>query len=100
MPRLTRNSKQPASQFIAESEVVKNAGLEFNAELRMLPSWGSVSSGLDGRRNGDFSDWLEELPQRIENTTWEQLSTQLTEALSRLERERGEVGAPCSTCHG
>lgn len=44
----------PASDFIAQSEVVKNAGLEFNAELRMLPSWQSVATALDGRRNGDF----------------------------------------------
>jgi ABC-type lipoprotein export system ATPase subunit len=85
---------EPASRFIAQSEVVKNAGLEFNAELRMLPTWQSVSSGLDGRRNGDFSEWLDELPQRIEGTTWEQLSAQLTEALSRMGHERGEVGSP------
>jgi ABC-type lipoprotein export system ATPase subunit len=84
----------PASRFIAESEVVKTAGLEFNAELRMLPSWRNVPSALDGRRNGDFSEWLDGLPQRIENTSWEQLSAQLVEALDRLERERGELGAP------
>lgn len=81
----------PASDFIARSEVVRNAGLEFNAELRLLPTWRSVSAGLDGRRNGDFTDWLTELPQRLEDASWEQLSTQLAEALGRLERERGEI---------
>lgn len=81
----------PASDFIAQSEVVKNAGLEFNAELRLLPTWRSVSAGLDGRRNGDFTDWLTELPQRLEDTSWEQLAKQLSEALHRLEHERGEV---------
>ena len=84
----------PASDFIARSEVVKSAGLEFNAELRMLPTWRSVPTGLDGRRNGDFSDWLAQLPQRIEDTSWEQLSTQLKEALVRLEHERGEPEDP------
>lgn len=83
----------PASDFITKSSVVKNAGLEFNAELRLLPSWRSVSAGLDGRKNGDFTDWLAELPQRLENTTWEQLAHQLSGALTRLEREKGEVGA-------
>lgn len=48
----------PASTFIAQSNVVKNAGLEFNAELRILPVWRSVAAGLDGRKNGEFSDWL------------------------------------------
>ncbi|MDR4533396.1 TrlF family AAA-like ATPase [Glutamicibacter sp. PS] len=81
----------PASEFIARSEVVKNAGLEFNAELRLLPTWRSVSAGLDGRRNGDFTDWLTELPQRLEDTSWDQLAKQLSEAMHRLERERGEV---------
>jgi ABC-type lipoprotein export system ATPase subunit len=81
----------PASGFIARSEVVKNAGLEFNAELRLLPTWRSVSAGLDGRRNGDFTDWLTELPQRLEDASWEQLAKQLSEALHRLEHERGEV---------
>ena len=81
----------PASSFIAHSEVVKTAGLEFNAALRILPTWRSVSSGLDGRRNGEFSDWLAELPQRVEDTSWEQLAVQLAEALNRLEHERGEI---------
>ncbi|MBU8832244.1 TrlF family AAA-like ATPase [Mycolicibacterium goodii] len=83
----------PASSFIAESEVLRTAGLEFNAELRVLPSWANISSGLDGRRNGDFPEWLDNLPQRIEGTTWEQLRDELTEVLTRLECERGEVGA-------
>ncbi|MBE0011651.1 TrlF family AAA-like ATPase [Arthrobacter sp. AET 35A] len=83
----------PASSFIAQSEVVRNAGLEFNAELRVLPSWQSVATALDGRRNGDFPDWLSELPQRVEDTSWEQLSTQLMEALVRLEHERAEFDA-------
>ena len=83
----------PASYFIAQSEVVKNAGLEFNAELRMLPTWQSVATALDGRRNGDFPDWVSELPQRVEDTSWEQLSVQLTEALVRLEHERAEIDA-------
>ncbi|KZE99095.1 MULTISPECIES: TrlF family AAA-like ATPase [unclassified Rhodococcus (in: high G+C Gram-positive bacteria)] len=82
---------QPASDFIARSSVVRNAGLEFNAELRVLPSWRSVSAGLDGRKNGDFTDWLTELPQRLEDTSWKQLADELSDALNRLERERGEV---------
>ena len=84
----------PASAFIAEADVVKNAGLEFNAELRMLPTWRSVPRSLDGRRNGEFTDWLAELPQRIEDTSWEQLSPQLSEALVRMEHERGEPDDP------
>lgn len=84
----------PASRFIEQSDVVKNAGLEFKADLRVLSAWESVSAGLDGRRNGDFPDWLSQLPQRLEDTTWEQLSTQLTEGFIRLERERGEADAP------
>lgn len=83
----------PASDFIARSEVVKNAGLEFNAELRMLPTWQSVATALDGRRNGDFPDWIAQLPQRVEDTSWEQLSVQLKKALIRLENERGEIDA-------
>lgn len=84
----------PASDFISHAEVVKNAGLEFNAELRMLPSWRNLSTSLDGRRNGDFADWLAELPQRVEDTSWDQLAPQLSEALDRLEHERGESGEP------
>lgn len=82
----------PASTFITQSDVVKNAGLEFNAELRILPGWRSVAAGLDGRKNGEFSDWLIELPQRIEDTSWDQLAAQLREAFERLEHERGEAG--------
>ncbi len=83
----------PATEFIRGSEVVRNAGLEFNAELRILPAWRSVPSGLDGRRNGDFSDWLVDLPQRLEDTGWDQIGPQLGSAFDRLERERGEAGS-------
>ncbi|WP_350224551.1 TrlF family AAA-like ATPase [Promicromonospora sp. MEB111] len=82
---------EPASRFIEHSDVVKNAGLEFNAELRVLPSWQSMSVALDGRRNTDFLDWLNDLPRRIEDTSWSQLAPQLEELLSRLEHERGEL---------
>lgn len=82
---------KPASDFISHSDVVKNAGLEFNAELRILPDWRGVPAGLDGRRNGDFSEWLMEMPQRIEDTSWEQLGPQLSIALDRLCRERAEL---------
>jgi ABC-type lipoprotein export system ATPase subunit len=82
----------PASTFIAQSDVVKNAGLEFNAELRILPVWRNVAAGLDGRKNGEFSDWLIDLPQRVEDTSWDQLAAQLREAFDRLEHERGEAG--------
>lgn len=81
----------PASTFIAQSDVVKNAGLEFNAELRILPGWRSVAAGLDGRKNGEFSDWLIDLPQRVEDTSWDQLAAQLREAFDRLEHERGDA---------
>ncbi|AWE41878.1 TrlF family AAA-like ATPase [Actinobaculum sp. 313] len=89
--RAVESMYSPAADFIARSEVVKNAGLQFSAELRMLPSWKDVSAGLDGRRNGDFIEWLRGLPQRIEDTSWEQLKKQLAEALCRLEHERGEL---------
>lgn len=80
-----------ASTFIAQSDVVKNAGLEFNAELRILPGWRNVAAGLDGRKNGEFTDWLIDLPHRVEDTSWDQLRAQLREALNRLEHERGEA---------
>ncbi|MDO5701257.1 MAG: hypothetical protein Q4P36_07305 [Bowdeniella nasicola] len=81
---------KPASTFIAQSDVVKNAGLEFNAELRILSTWRSVVAGLDGRKNGDFSDWLINLPQRVENTRWDELADQLLNTFDRLEHERGD----------
>lgn len=84
----------PASEFIANSEVVSNAGLEFKAELRMLASWRSLAANLDGRRNGDFPDWLSNLPQRVENTSWSELAPQLSESLIRLEHERGDAEEP------
>ncbi|TFC49065.1 chromosome segregation protein SMC [Cryobacterium sp. TMT2-17-1] len=84
---------EPASRFIADADVVKNAGLQFNAELRMLPAWQSVSASLDGRRSGDLPDWLNGLPHRIEDTSWAQLAEQLSEALVRLEHERGDIQA-------
>lgn len=80
----------PASEFIAHSDVVRNAGLEFSAELRLMPSWRSVAVGLDGRRNGDFSEWFAELPQRVEDSSWGQLWPQLREGIVRLEHERGD----------
>ncbi|WP_083936461.1 TrlF family AAA-like ATPase [Nocardiopsis ganjiahuensis] len=81
---------EPASRFIADSSVVKNAGLQFKAELRILPSWRSISSSLDGRRNGDFPEWLNSFPNRVESTDWEHLGHDLKNSLIRLEHEKGD----------
>lgn len=83
----------PASRFIEQSEVVSNAGLEFDAELRMLPVWHNVATSLDARRNGDFPEWLSQLPHRLEDTSWDELAAQLLEALVRLEHERADPSA-------
>ncbi|PRY56020.1 TrlF family AAA-like ATPase [Glycomyces artemisiae] len=85
---------EPASRFISSSEVVQNAGLEFSADLRILPSWISLSGALDGRRNGSLPEWLDEMPQRVEGTNWSQLAGELSDALKRLEHERGGAESP------
>lgn len=82
----------PATRFIEGSKVIKDAGLDFRAELRLLPSWRGIAASLDGRRNGDYSDWLLGLPDRVESLAWADLSPAIEEAILRLEAERGEPG--------
>jgi len=84
----------PASKFIDESDVVQTAGLEFKAELRMLPDWHEITSSLDGRRSGDLLDWLAALPDRVDGADWSGLSGELGTLVKRLESERAaEDGA-------
>lgn len=80
----------PATDFIETSEVVRKAGLEFGAGLRIVPVWENLSGRLDARRNPDFSGWMAELPQRVVDTSWATLKGELVQILNRLETERGE----------
>lgn len=88
-----RGLYEPAARFIESSEVVKSAGFEFQAELRVMPTWRNVAGGLDGRRTGDLSEWLIEVPSRVDSSNWEDLSIQFRELVSRLEGTRGRETA-------
>ena len=79
----------PASSFISSSEVASSAGLKFGAELRLLSSWEDTARNLDGRRNGQFLDWLEDFSSALEDTSWDQISSYLRQVFSRLEHEKG-----------
>lgn len=81
----------PASAFIESSSAVKNAGLKFNAELRLRPIWGELATALDSRRNGEFLDWLDSVPDRLFVVSWECVQPQLLELFKRIETERGET---------
>lgn len=80
----------PASSFIAESESIKNAGLEFHAELRVLPKWNDIAQSLHGRKNGDFLDWFTDFPERVVKISWSDVEIQLRESIDRLARVKGE----------
>lgn len=82
----------PASRFIEESAVVQTAGLQFNADLRILPEWQEITASLDGRRNGDLLDWLTAMPDRVDGADWEGVAGELGTLVSRLEKERGAEG--------
>lgn len=90
----------PASRFIEASAVVQTAGLEFNADLRILPEWQGITSSLDGRRNGDFLDWLSALPDRLDGAEWDEIAGNLDTLLLRLESERGTDGGQFRNPHG
>ena len=81
----------PATRFIADSSIVSNAGLKFNAELRVLPVWEDISAMLDQRRNPDFSTWLSRFGEHALDTSWDGLRPQLEIIFDRVQRERGQV---------
>jgi ABC-type lipoprotein export system ATPase subunit len=82
----------PAAAFIAGAEVVQKAGLEFRAELRVMPLWKEIPTRLDGRRIGDLGESLRLLPERVSPIAWSLLEGELRTVLTRLEAERGQVG--------
>jgi ABC-type transport system involved in cytochrome c biogenesis ATPase subunit len=79
----------PPSRFIAASPVVKNAGLEFRAELRVVSRMQSLSNLVDGRRSPDLIPWISRLPETIDGQDWDQIGPQLRSSFLRLSHERG-----------
>lgn len=79
----------PASRFIASSPVVKNAGLEFKAELSVVSRMQNLSNLVDGRRSPDLITWVSRLPERIDGEDWDELSRELRSSFLRLSHERG-----------
>lgn len=80
----------PAAAFISDSEVVSRAGLEFNAELRVLPQWNSIGANIDLRRSPELSTWMSGFPDRVEVADWSEIEPELDLVMLRLERERGD----------
>ena len=81
----------PAARFIADSSIVSNAGLRFNAELRVSPVWEDISGMLDQRRNPDFSTWLSRFGEHALDTSWDGLLPQLKIIFDRVQSERGQI---------
>lgn len=81
----------PASNFISSSNALESTELEFNVELRAVSSWRDIKAGLDGRRNGQFIDWFDNLWDILEDTSWTQVSSYLAEVFPRLEHEKGAL---------
>lgn len=82
----------PASRFIADSAIVSNAGLEFNAELRILPVWEGISTMLDQRRNPEFSTWISRFGEHGSCRSWNDLLPELKNIFDCIQCERGQVG--------
>jgi hypothetical protein len=80
---------RPATEFIASSTLASSAGLVFDASIRFTNQWLSLSKSLDGRKSGDMITWVEQLPDRINDTSWTHIGAALREFLNRLESERG-----------
>lgn len=84
----------PASRYIEASKVVKNAGLEFKAELSVVSRLQSLRSMVDGRKSPDLLNWLSDLPERIDGKLWGDLELELKASFQRLTHERGAVNGP------
>lgn len=84
----------PASRFIERSDVVKNAGLEFKAELSVVTRLQSLTGTVDGRRSPDLLNWISELSGRVDGKSWVDLEPELRSAFLRLTHERGAETGP------
>ncbi len=82
----------PASCFIANSSIVSNAGLKFNAELRVLPVWEDIAGMLDLRRNPEYSIWLSRFGEHALCSSWDELLPDLKVIFDRIQCERGQIG--------
>lgn len=79
----------PASQFISNSQVVQNAGLQFKAELEFTSGVQRLGSLLDGRRSPELGAWIAELPRRVSAMSWTDMVTELSVIVRRLGTDRG-----------
>lgn len=82
---------RPATEFIAGSSLAGSAGLEFDASIRFTNQWLGLTKALDGRKSGDLIGWIEQVPDRIGDTSWESIEAALRDFLTRLESERGTL---------
>ena len=83
---------EPAAEFISGSKAVDQAELEFKAELRPLPSLSGLAAQIDGRRSSELGILIDELPGRIEATSWDEVEREMSKVVDLLTRDRGQVG--------
>lgn len=82
----------PASDFIEGSEVVKNAGLKFRAELVISGRIKNVGNSVDNRRSPDLARWIGDMADRADPMDWASLRSELEVILVRLAADRGTPG--------
>jgi ABC-type lipoprotein export system ATPase subunit len=90
---VVRRLYQPASDFIQRSDVVSKAGLQFNAELRVLPTWQSLAADVDARRSPELGPWILDLRNRLAEVTSAAVAEEIDGIIRRMEGERGVRGS-------
>lgn len=82
---------EPAASSIRDSPAISLAGLEFRAELRIVPALGGLGSQLDARKSPGLGDRITSVPDGFEASEWPELSEEIAEVLDALGRDRGQA---------
>lgn len=85
-----RSMYAPAATFISNSPTAQNAGLQFDAGIRIIGAWRDFANFFDGRKSADLGTWIEQAPERLEDTSWLAIEALLQDFLVRVEGERGD----------
>lgn len=93
--RVVREAYEPAERYIANSDVARQAGVSFSADLMVSDRWEALSKDLDGRRSPDLQDSFVSWPSTMDAQDEGQTVDIVQSVVDRLGHERGNLqGAP------
>lgn len=90
-----RSLYQPAAEYIENSTIINNIGLEFSTEIYAEDIWSRIAELVNKNKSSKFEDWAVSVHPSMDIDDWSDIKSHLENLIIRINTSRGDsTGEP------